>query len=73
MNSLKLACINIEGDKHLERVKNFLEKEQAEVICLQEVFEKDIESLKSTLYPYHIFAPMMKLPRNNDFLLKVLI
>ena len=70
MNTLKLISVNIEGDKHLDLIQKFLQKEDAEVVCLQEVFEKDIEKLKDIQYPHHTFAPMMKLPRNNEYLLK---
>lgn len=39
---IKLISINIEGDKHLERVLPFIEKERPDVLCLQEVLERDV-------------------------------
>lgn len=56
---LKLVCINIEGNKHLQRLHPFLQKENADVVCLQEVLESDINTLKSDLYTYHFFVPMV--------------
>jgi exonuclease III len=34
---MKLLSINIEGSKHLDAVLHFIEEEQADVVCLQEV------------------------------------
>lgn len=66
MNHIKLITLNIEGDKHLARVIPFLEKEDADVVCLQETIEENIEQLKISRYPYASFAPMRVLnrPRN---------
>lgn len=36
-------------DKHLARVLPFLEREQADVVCLQEIFEKDMGLFEKTL------------------------
>jgi endonuclease/exonuclease/phosphatase family metal-dependent hydrolase len=39
---IKLVCLNVERSKHLDRIMPFLEAENADVICLQEVVETDI-------------------------------
>ena len=52
----KLISLNTEGDKHLERVRAFLEKESPDVICLQEIFEEDIPAI--TTLPHVVFMPM---------------
>lgn len=70
MNSIKLISVNIEGDKHVDRVQNFLKNENPDAVCLQEVFEKDVTLLKSTLFPHHIFVPMMKVSRDGKLFLK---
>ncbi|MDO8620294.1 MAG: endonuclease/exonuclease/phosphatase family protein [bacterium] len=49
MTKLKLISLNIEMDKHLPQVLPFLEREQPDVVCLQEVFEKDMELFQNTL------------------------
>jgi endonuclease/exonuclease/phosphatase family metal-dependent hydrolase len=53
--SLKLVSINIERDKHLNRVIPFLQSEKPDVLCLQEVFEKDLplfEKLMGSQYRF---------------------
>ena len=57
---LKLISLNIEGDNHLDRVLPFLKKEQADVVCLMEVLEKDTKLFESSLQMYSHFAPMFK-------------
>jgi endonuclease/exonuclease/phosphatase family metal-dependent hydrolase len=51
MNDLssKIASINIEGDKHLDRVIPFLQSQNFDVICLQEVLNKDVSLFKKEL------------------------
>jgi endonuclease/exonuclease/phosphatase family metal-dependent hydrolase len=46
---IKLLNLNIEGDLHLDTVIPLLQTEKPEVICLQEVFEKDLLLLEKTL------------------------
>lgn len=55
---MKLISLNIEGDKHLRQVISFLQKEKPDVICLQEVYEKDIPIL--SLGKQTTFIPMGK-------------
>lgn len=43
---LRLTSLNIEGDLHLDLVLPFLKQESSDVICLQEVLEKDINSIQ---------------------------
>ena len=57
-NSISLVSLNIEGDKHLDAVIGFLQKNKQEVVCLQEVFEKDFPSIKKQLNMTGYFAPM---------------
>lgn len=42
MAALKLVSINIERSKHLDRVVSFLEREQPDVVCFQELREGDL-------------------------------
>ena len=56
MSQMKLISLNIEGSKHLPRVADFLDSEKADVVCLMEVIEEDIESVLHD-YPYRIFKP----------------
>lgn len=45
--SIKITSINIEGEKHLERVRDFIAQHKPNVICLQEVFSQDIAWLEN--------------------------
>ncbi len=64
-SSVKLLSLNIEGDKHLELVIPFIKKENADVVCLQEVLEKDIEKIKQGIYSYATYTPMLNDTRYN--------
>lgn len=57
--SIKLVTINIEGNRHLEeRVLPFLEKENPDVICLQEVFEVDVALIKEKTGMDGVYVPI---------------
>lgn len=60
--SIKLISVNIERSKHLDRVVPFLQKEQPDVLCLQELHERDIPRLASAIGATAIYAPMTRLP-----------
>lgn len=55
--SLKLVSLNIEAQKHLPTVSNFLDKENADVVCLMEVCEKDVLQIAGNKYQFAVFAP----------------
>lgn len=55
--SLKLISLNIELDRHLDRALPFLQEECADVICLQEVREKNFATLKTRLQMEGLFVP----------------
>lgn len=59
MTALKLITLNIEGDNHLDRVIPFLKKEDADAVCLQEVFQADTKLFEKELGMKSVFAPMM--------------
>lgn len=54
---MKIVSLNIEGRKHLERVREFLAKEKADVVSLMEVYGGDVASLAGTTYPYMQYLP----------------
>ena len=45
---MKFVSINIEGNKHFDRIFPFLIAEKPDVLALQEVFECDLEEIKQT-------------------------
>lgn len=58
---MKLISLNIEGNKHLERVLPFLERELPDVLCLQEVPEPEISRFAELGYEVY-FLPMIIRP-----------
>lgn len=56
---MKLISINIEGERHLERVLAFIIAESPDVLCLQELYDIHIEHFVSLGYSY-AFLPMTK-------------
>lgn len=48
-NSLKIVCLNIERDKHYDRIVAFLKKEKPDVVLMQEVFIKDMPYFEEKL------------------------
>lgn len=71
---MQLISLNIEGNRHLEqRVLPFLQREQPDLVCLQEVFECDIETIQrafemSGTKSYARFAPMSHVLNDNPHL-----
>jgi endonuclease/exonuclease/phosphatase family metal-dependent hydrolase len=64
--SLKLLSLNIEHDRHLERVRRTIAEHEPDVVCLQEVFESDCESL-AAVGDYHVkFALSSYMPRKTQ-------
>lgn len=45
---LKVISLNIEMDRHLDRIISFLKEQQPDVILLQEVLDKDVERLEKS-------------------------
>ena len=64
--SIRLLSLNIEHDRHLERVQRAIAEHEPDVVCLQEVFESDCESL-AAVGDYHVaFALSSYMPRRTQ-------
>lgn len=64
--SIKLLSLNIEHDRHLERVRNTIAKHAPDIVCLQEVFESDCAYL-AAVGDYHFkFALSSYMPRRIE-------
>lgn len=55
---IKIISVNIEMDMHHDTVTSFLQSENADVVCLQEVFEKDLSMYEQALGMKSSFSPM---------------
>ena len=59
---MKLISLNIEGDKHLPEVIRLLQQESADIVCLQEVFEADLEEIQEKVDLENVeYVPLMKI------------
>lgn len=54
--SIKLVSLNIEGQKHIDKVREFLEREKPDIVCLMEVFEDTLDTVTKG-FEYSEFAP----------------
>ncbi|MEK7642781.1 MAG: endonuclease/exonuclease/phosphatase family protein [Patescibacteria group bacterium] len=54
---ISLIQLNIEKNKHLERILLFLSKQIPDVVCLQELRESDISVITKLLGGYYFFIP----------------
>lgn len=57
MSSLKLISLNIERSKHLDLVVPFLQKERPDVLCIQELMERDVLRFEEALGMRCVFSP----------------
>jgi len=70
MKQLKLINLNIEGDKHLKLVTDFLKNEKPDIVCLQEALSKDVRYFKELLGMEGYFAPTVSITKDNKLHLK---
>lgn len=56
---MKLVQLNVEHHKHAREVRAFLEAEQPDVVCLQEIDFPDLIDLQHSLALHAAFAPMV--------------
>lgn len=54
----KLVQLNIEGDAHISLVQEFLLEQNPDIVCLQEVYEKDMDELCAL--PHRAFLLTMR-------------
>ena len=63
--SLSIASINIERSRHLPRVAAFIERERPQLLCLQELCERDIPFFEALMGGTMAFAPMARYPEDG--------
>lgn len=64
---LKVVTINIEGQRHLERVLPFLQREQPDVVCVQELYGVDVARFERELGMKTTFVPLVRMEADNDY------
>ena len=64
--SIKLVSVNIEGQKHLDKVRTFLARENADIVCMQECFGDTITDLVGETYPYRLYMPTYMVDQTEE-------
>lgn len=57
--SLKIASINVERSKHLPLLETFLKAQKPDVLCLQELCQRDISFIEDLIGGHLLYSPMM--------------
>lgn len=60
--SIKIVSLNIERSKHLDLVVPFLGGQKPDVVCVQELYERDISTIAYVVGPCIAFAPSGRHP-----------
>lgn len=55
---IKFISVNIEEDKHLDKIEALFLKEKPDVVCLQEINEPDLPFFERLIGRYSAFSPM---------------
>lgn len=64
--SMKMLSVNIEGQKHLDKIKALLLSEKADVVCLAECFPDTIEYISSGKYRYQLFTATYMVDQDKE-------
>ena len=59
---ISFISLNIEGSRHLERVRDFVLDKKPDVVCMQEVLESNFEQFKKDFGMDGVYFPMTRLP-----------
>src|SRR5215213_5513047 len=65
--NLSVLTLNCEGDKHLDLIFPFLQQQSLDVICLQEVFQADMESFEHATNKKAYFFPLVRVLAPNRY------
>ncbi|MBP6881501.1 MAG: endonuclease/exonuclease/phosphatase family protein [Candidatus Pacebacteria bacterium] len=57
---IKIVTLNVERSKHLDLVLPFLEREQPDVLCVQELCAGDVEKFCEVMGEYFVTVPLAK-------------
>lgn len=63
--SLTIASINIERSRHLARVETFITRQRPDLLCLQELCERDVPFFEALMGGPMFFAPMARYPEEG--------
>ena len=64
--NLTLLHLNIERNKHTDKVIKLLKETEPEIVCLAEAMHKDVKYISKELGYEYVFSPMIDLKVKND-------
>ena len=64
--AIRFISVNIERDKHLDRIEKLLMESNADLVCLQEVMQYDVNRLAKTHGYYEFFSPTTRHKAGDD-------
>ena len=67
VKTLKIISLNIQEDRNFTRIIPFFQKEQADILCLQEVFQVDLPYLETQTQMQSYFVPKMNVLFPNRY------
>ncbi len=65
--SVKICSLNVEGDKHLDLVLNFLQVEHPDVACLQELYQADVAVIERATGMQGHVLPLVRMEQENNY------
>ena len=68
---ISLVSVNVERSKHLQLVLPFLDARKADIVCVQELHDRDIPQFESVAGPLVSFAPMTRFGHDGKPLLGI--
>lgn len=63
---INLLSVNIEGDKHLDKILKLIDKINPDVICMQEVFEEDAKKFVEQIGGELFLSPIVLRSKSDD-------
>lgn len=64
--AIRFISVNIERDKHLDRIEKLLMESDADLVCLQEVMQHDVNRLAKTQGYHDFFSPTTRHKAGDD-------
>lgn len=64
--AIRFISVNIERDKHLDRIESLLMESNADLVCLQEVMQYDVKRLARVQGYFDFFSPTTRHKEGDD-------
>lgn len=65
-DAIKIISLNIERDQHYDTALPFLKSEKADIVCLQEILDRDVERFKKELEMDSVYISVAKADKGRN-------